>query len=202
MNDRDELADPGQTLSGHVAACCPWRSTVPRRTTVLSRSALLCAVGAACLAVFAAGCGGSSDPTDALRGASATSRSTASVPFEEWADDAQRKCAELNDEFGDVTSADPEDAQAAIAYADGVAEFAAALASAWDTFGVPEGHRSEALDAGGRLDELADAAGDLLSAAESYDPQAASDAVERIGRIGAELNPAMDSLDVPACGGF
>lgn len=164
------------------------RATSTRAAAAFALVVLLLAV--------VAGCG---DGEDAER---AGGGSTTVVDAEAWVRALEADCAELNEDYQQLASADPSNREEAVAHARSVEAFAAELDGVLDGAGVPDDRRAEAEQLSDRVDQLADAAEALADAAEAGDASAAATAAQQLADAGAGINPIAVELGVPACGGF
>ncbi len=144
--------------------------------------------------VVAAGCGDGAD--DAGGG------STTVVDAEAWVRALEADCAELNEDYQQLATADPSNREEAVAHARSVEAFAGELDDLLDGAGVPDDRRAEAEQLSDRVDQLEDAAGALADAAEAGDATSAAAAAQQLADAGAGINPIAGALGAPACGGF
>ncbi len=159
---------------------------MPLRSSMTAVAVLLVLAGASC---------GDDAPTEAAD-------TTAVIDRAEWGASLEQACDELNEEFQDLVDTDPSDRDEAVAYAERIEEFALASVDLLDGAGVPSEDRRSADTLAGHFDDLAVAAGDLADAADGADPDAATDAADRIEEVGEQINEVAADLDVPSCGGY
>lgn len=145
----------------------------------------------------AVACGGDDD---GQRQASATT--TTAVDRDDWSAQLDRACDELNRDYDQLVSADPDSREDAVAYARDVERFAGELVEVLDAAGVPTEDRDDADELAALVDQLEAAAAQLADAAEEGDSAAAQRATTDLEAAGAKINPLAGSLDAPACGGF
>lgn len=112
-------------------------------------------------------------------------------------------CARWNRRYAHLQRADPGNAEEALEHTRGVDALASALASEIADAGLPDGeHRSDARRLVEMSDDMADATGELASAATDADGPAIERALARIADLGEQLNRVSEELGVPACGGY
>ena len=148
------------------------------------------------LVALLAGCG-DDDRVDGAGGGSTTV-----VDTEAWVQALEADCAELNEGYRQLATADPSNREEAVAHARSVEAFAVVLDDVLDGAGVPDDQRAEAAQLSDMVDQLEDAAEALAAAAEAGDAAAAAIAAQQLADAGAGINPIAVELGVPACGGF
>ena len=159
---------------------------MPLRSSMTAVAVLLVLAGASC---------GDDAPTEAAE-------TTAVIDRAEWGASLEQACDELNEEYQDLVDTDPADRDEAVAYAERIEEFALASVDLLDGAGVPSEDRRSADTLAGHFDDLATAAGDLADAADGADPDAATEAADRIAEVGERINEVAAELVVPSCGGY
>lgn len=152
------------------------------------------------LLAVVAGCGDGEGEGDSAERAGGGP--TTVVDAQAWVQALEADCAELNEDYRQLATADPSNREEAVAHARSVEAFAAELDDVLDGAGVPDDRRAEAEQLSDRVDQLEDAAEALADAAEAGDATAAATAAQQLADAGAGINPIAVELGVPACGGF
>ncbi len=116
------------------------------------------------------------------------------------------ECAELNEDYAHLATADPSTADEAVAYAEEVDEFAEEMEQVLrDAAKGVDGDHPLAEDVQellARTAELEGATTSLAEAAAARDPEAVDHATAEVTRLGDEINELVAALDVDTCGGF
>ena len=156
---------------------------------------------AGALVALVAGCGsddrGSEGDTSAPAGAT-----TLVVDRSTWSEQLDAACSELDADYADLAAADPTDRGDAVAHAARVSDFADALEVVLDEAGVPSRDRPTAAALTDRVEELAEAADELATAARRGDVERTRAATLRLTAAGEAINPLAERLDAPSCSGF
>lgn len=137
------------------------------------------------------GCG--SDPE-------ASPSTTAAVS--DWHETVDADCESLNAEFAELAATEPADADEAVDYAADVDEFAAAILDTVRDAEVPQADAAQHEELVELVVQLEAATTELSAHAADGDAEGAAAATTRIRRLGEQINPLAEALDVPSCGGF
>ncbi|MHB1139071.1 MAG: hypothetical protein ACYC2O_08965 [Microthrixaceae bacterium] len=156
----------------------------------------------AVVAVIAPVVGCSGDDSPGRRPSAAATSDVAPIPLEQWQQELEADCAEINASYTRLATAQPATPEEAVDHATQVDRFVGELDDAIAGAGRPGGREDDAASLVDAIGDLSAAAGALRGAAAARDAESAASAAARIASDGQRVNELAAGLGVPACGGF